>query len=229
MAQAPRLYRGLFVVGMAAFALSLGVGVVGAFRIHHGLPSISFHDHLRRAHQTASQGELPTAQAEYRAAASIDPTDFLAVDGHARTRADQGDLAGALEVYLRARAARPLDPRLHANVGITLLRLRRPADAVGPLKVAVSLDPGQWLARVRLGDALRETGRLPEAEATYRQALEANPVDATVANKLGIVLGLQGKTTAAAAAFREALRLDPGLSEATTNLERLQQIAPPGR
>src|SRR5262245_51648659 len=102
---------------MAGFGASFAVGAVQAFRVDHHLPSLLLHSHLRGAIEGASRGELNRARAEYRAAASIQPTDFVAIDGYGRTLSEQGDLKGALEVYLRGRAAQPLDPRLHASVG----------------------------------------------------------------------------------------------------------------
>ena len=193
-----------------------------AFRVDHRLPSILLHNYLRGANERVSRGELSAAQAEYRSATSIQPADFLAVDGYGRTLVEQGDLAGALEVYVRGRAAHPLDPRLHASVGALQLRLGRPAEAYGSLKVAVQLDPRQGEAWMALGDALRELRRLPEAEAAYRQGLPAAPEPALLFNKLGIVLALQGRAAEAEGAFRQALGLQPGFSEAATNLERLR-------
>ena len=209
---------------MAAFGASVVVGAVYALRIDSGLPSIVLHNHLRRAHERASRGELQSAQKEFRSASQLDPTDFAATMGYADMLAEQGDLAGELDVYLQGRAAQPLDPRMHAGVGITLLGLGRPAEALGSLKVAVDRDPNQWAARVALGDALRAVGRLPEAEAAYRRALQAAPYDARLVSKLGIVLALRGRRAEAEAAFREALRLEPGFTEAAVNLERLERL-----
>jgi Flp pilus assembly protein TadD len=196
--------------------------VAQAFRVDHRLPSILLHHYLRGANERASRGELSAAQAEFRAAAAIQPTDFVALDGYGRTLVEQGDLAGALDVYVRGRAAHPLDPRLHASVGTLQLRLGRPAEAYGSLKVAVQLEPRQWEAWMSLGDALRELRRLPEAEDAYRHSLSVAPEPAVAFNKLGIVLALQGRSGEAEAAFRQALALQPGFSEAATNLERLR-------
>ncbi|HEX6738189.1 MAG TPA: tetratricopeptide repeat protein [Vicinamibacteria bacterium] len=225
MGPVSRGYRALFGSGMAVFGISLAVGTVQACRRDGHLPSLVFHNHLRVAVERASRGDLRLAQSEYRSAADIDPTDFVAVDGYARTLTEQGDLAGALQALVRARSARPLDPRLHEAVGLTLLGLHRPAEAVESLRLAVKMAPRRPLARVGLGDALRAAGRLGEAEAAYREALQQAPRDAAIVNKLGITLALQGRADQARAAFQQALLLEPGFAEAATNLQRLQPAA----
>lgn len=69
----------------------------------------------------------------------------------------------------------------------------------------VALKPDDWGIRVQLGHALKECGRLAEAEAAYRAAATAMPDDADVRLHLGHVLKSLGRTGDAAAIFAECL------------------------
>ncbi len=60
-------------------------------------------------------------------------------------------------------------------------------------------------------------GRLAEAEASYRSALQLQPSHARAHNNLGCVLHMQGKLDAALTEYRKALDLDPGLPQANQN------------
>jgi hypothetical protein len=61
-------------------------------------------------------------------------------------------------------------------------------------------------------------GKLPEAVASYQQALRLRPDSAATHYSLGSALQVQGKFAEAAASYREALRLRPDYVEALNNL-----------
>src|SRR5438876_396030 len=77
-----------------------------------------------------------------------------------------------------------------------------------------SLDrnPENWAIWVQYGHALKESGRLAEAESAYRRALAGEPEIADFHLQLGHVLKLQGQTEAAKAAYRRALVMFDRLS-----------------
>jgi tetratricopeptide (TPR) repeat protein len=60
-----------------------------------------------------------------------------------------------------------------------------------------------------LGRALDAAGRLDEAAAAYRRAVDGDPSSPVAANNLGSALERTGHLEEAAAAFRRAVRLDP--------------------
>jgi tetratricopeptide (TPR) repeat protein len=74
--------------------------------------------------------------------------------------------------------------------------------------------PGPW---VNMGIVHAAAGRLEEAEAAFRSALEANPAHAIAHAELGIVLRRQGRFAAADDAYRAALEHDPGYALAWRN------------
>lgn len=74
--------------------------------------------------------------------------------------------------------------------------------------------PGPW---VNMGIVHAAAGRLEEAEAAFRSALEADPAHAIAYAELGIVLRRQGRFSAADDAYRAALELDPDYALAWRN------------
>jgi CHAT domain-containing protein/Flp pilus assembly protein TadD len=78
------------------------------------------------------------------------------------------------------------------------------------------------------GRTLAARGRLNEAIAAYRRAIQIDPNLAVAHNNLGIVLARRGRLQEAADAYREAIRLDPNLANAYNNLaEVLQDLGQP--
>jgi tetratricopeptide (TPR) repeat protein len=103
------------------------------------------------------------------------------------------------------------------------------------LLAAIAADEGQvqeglaWAKRAREADPqsaspayvagrlLQAAGRLPEAEASYRDAVALDPAHARAYNNLGCVLHMQGRLDDALAAYRRALDLDASLPQANQN------------
>ena len=65
---------------------------------------------------------------------------------------------------------------------------------------------------------LKDQGKLEEAVACYRRALELKPDYTEAHNNLGVALKEQGKMDEAAACCRRALELKPDYAEAHSNL-----------
>jgi len=74
------------------------------------------------------------------------------------------------------------------------------------------------VAYVWLGLALYDQGKLPEAEQSYRRALQLDPEYALAHNNLGLALYDQGKLPEAVQSYRRALQLDPEYAVAHNNL-----------
>jgi tetratricopeptide (TPR) repeat protein len=85
---------------------------------------------------------------------------------------------------------------------------------------AVHVNPGSALAHEKIGTALAQQQRFPEAVAHYTEALRLRPHYATVYNNLGLVLTQQGQLDEAMAHYTRALQLKPDFIEAYSNLGR---------
>ena len=72
------------------------------------------------------------------------------------------------------------------------------------------LHPGGDWAYIQLGQVYQEEGRLTEAVAARRKAVEINPRNAEAYARLGQVYREQGKLAEAAAALKKAVEIDPG-------------------
>jgi Flp pilus assembly protein TadD len=70
-------------------------------------------------------------------------------------------------------------------------------------------------------------GRLPEAEALFREALHLTPDDPEIHRHLGLTLWAQGRTAAAGEHLERAAALRPGDDEAERLLAQFR--ADPGR
>ncbi|UCV04574.1 tetratricopeptide repeat protein [Dechloromonas denitrificans] len=91
-------------------------------------------------------------------------------------------------------------------------------DGLAALQKAVGLLPYDAEAHNNLGNALKDAGRLGEAEASYRQALVLKAGDPVTHYNLGVVLQEQGRWAEAEAAYRQAVLLRPDFAQAYYNL-----------
>jgi tetratricopeptide (TPR) repeat protein len=132
-----------------------------------------------------------------------------------------GKFAEASDAYAKAVA---LEPRsVEARVGALLpaMALRRWADVEAGAREAVKLDPGNYLANLRMAFAVYNLGRYPEAVTLYRKLLEGYPSDVEVRSGLGWSLLKAGKGVEAAAEFRAVLDVAPRNTLAAEGLKAL--------
>jgi uncharacterized protein HemY len=74
-------------------------------------------------------------------------------------------------LFLKLVAEYPDSPMGHFSLGRLYLDEKRWADAVAPLRAAVTLDPHYAAAHVALGDALAGQGQKDDAKSAWRAAL----------------------------------------------------------
>jgi glycosyltransferase involved in cell wall biosynthesis len=132
------------------------------------------------------------------------------------------------------------EPALSAERKAWVARLRRkPRKTRSQVLADRARDTRQWAMAVRhyrkaleqnsdnspiwvqYGHALKETGRLGEAEDAYRKSIELAPDLADTHLQLGHVLKMQGRPVEAAAAYVRALALDPALAHPAAELAAL--------
>jgi tetratricopeptide (TPR) repeat protein len=114
----------------------------------------------------------------------------------------------AADAYARART---LERRYEWNYlgGVVAARVAHHAEAAVLFREAVALSPSSTPARLKLADALLESGALDAAQREYASAL-ADPLAGPHAHYgLGRILAVRGQHAAATAQFDEAVRLYP--------------------
>jgi Flp pilus assembly protein TadD len=72
--------------------------------------------------------------------------------------------------------------------------------------------------KINLGLLQRKGGRLEDAQATLRSAVDADPSNVVGWNELGVTLRMRGKFTEAVDAYEHALAVDPNFAPAHRNL-----------
>ena len=82
----------------------------------------------------------------------------------------------------------------------------------------LSKNPYCWLAYTNLGKTSLQKGKVDEAIAQFRKALEINPNFALAHNDLGDALVQKGAWGGAIAQFRKALEIEPGFTQIRNNL-----------
>lgn len=159
--------------------------------------------------------DLEAALAHFDRAIATDPDCAPAFAGRARAHA-------LLYEYLEAReaalAALELDPDLsEAHAALGFVRLQADWDRKGAeesLRRAVALDPGDSAAHHWLAICLEVSGRVDEAIAQARQALELEPAAPLYQLNLGYRLFWARRYEEAVEQFLKTLAMEPDLASA---------------
>jgi len=122
----------------------------------------------------AQRGRYAEAQAEFLAALDLLPTYVPAWVNYADMRRMQGR-DGDAEALLREGLRHVPAASLHHALGLTLVRLRKTADALPEFEVAARLDPEDPSHAYVYAIALRAAGRKKEALDVVEQALRQAP------------------------------------------------------
>jgi tetratricopeptide (TPR) repeat protein len=128
-----------------------------------------------------------------------------------------GLLQGARYAELESAARELLEAQPQSAVLWQLLgvaRARQDKDPLPALGMAVQCAPEDATAHLNLGNAFGRLGRLDEAFASYRRALEADPGFAEAHNNLGELLLERGRAEEALVSCQQALRIRPDFAHA---------------
>jgi protein O-mannosyl-transferase len=118
----------------------------------------------------------------------------------------------------QAVALRPDLPHLHANLGLVLLTVGRPAEALPHLERAAAGDPDDLVLQTHLGAALGQTGDLAGARRRLDVVLQRRPdfVDALI--NMGFTLTADGRPADAVGYFERAALRAPRATAARAGL-----------
>lgn len=134
-------------------------------------------EHLLKAADAATSGNMSSALAHYEAALEIDQGRSEIHTSYALTLMECGDPAAALAAAERAVSVAPEDAHANYALGHVLRITEKKAEALVALTKAVSIAPDFMMALYEQGMMLAECGKLSEALANFRRFLEANPGD----------------------------------------------------
>ena len=147
-------------------------------------------------------------------------SDAAAVGALARALHAWEQWEAAHQAYTRAQALESQTFDWHYLDGVVLQRLARHADAVRALKQAIAVRPDYLPARVKLAEALLESGD-PEQSKPLFEALLPEPAAEPAAHVgLGRIAALEGRHDAAIGHFERAIALFPELGAAYYSLAR---------
>ncbi len=185
--------------------------------------------------ETATRaGKTEAAQAAYLRAAEL--TEGVARATYLRLAGEalwsMGRTAAAVALWQRAATLNPQEAVLFARLGMALVKLGQPGEALAALDKALTLSAGDASLRP---EATREAaraalalGQLEKSAAYLERVIQAAPNDAEARFLLGQVREQQGQPDQALAHYRQAARLSPGegqyLAASAETLARLGKL-----
>jgi tetratricopeptide (TPR) repeat protein len=169
-------------------------------------------------------GEYERAGAELRMALKQDPRVRRAhyyLGNVMVAKKGRAGLEEAIPEFQAELKLAPLDPLANLELGMALVDLQRPEEALSPLEIAARSEPPQARTFFYLGRAQLGWGRPAEAVASLKRALDLVPQQGAAAdqlrvihNQLGQALRALGETQEAATHFAESERLSAQGSDA---------------
>jgi tetratricopeptide (TPR) repeat protein len=115
----------------------------------------------------------------------------------------------AAEYYGRALKVQPDDAKALAGLGVCLLRLKQPTEAINSLRKSVAADPDFARGHYLLGAALRAVGDLDGAAEQFMEEIRVSTNKAKGWYNLGIIRGVQRRFAEALQCFDNSLQYDP--------------------
>lgn len=220
MKGASSLHRLVFASGLLLLAASMGLGVVESVRLWDGVPP-GIPDAAAVADKLFEEGDLIGAEREYRMGDELG-LDILDNSGR---RVEIYERLGDNEAYLALFRAevrqRPLDPRPHLALAAALRRKGETEEAIRVLEKLRRRSPRFPGVHRVLAFAQLEVGHCTQAETTFREGLELQPLAADLHEGLARCLERRGARAEAQRALERALQLEPDRSSARALLAEL--------
>ncbi|MBI3267769.1 MAG: tetratricopeptide repeat protein [Planctomycetes bacterium] len=163
-----------------------------------------------RAERLLREGHVEQAGPAFEEAIKADPTDLEAHRGYQNTLRRLKQSERLLSEYKARLVREPLSPAAHYLYG----RLLQGAEFEKELQAAVHLDTGFYLAHLALGQFYLKAGRLEEACAELKAAVEARPEAAEGHNLYAFACLKVDAVEPAELHYRRALKLQPEYADA---------------
>ena len=154
-------------------------------------------------------------------AVAVDPSCAHCQRGLGASRYAAGDAAGAVDPLRRAVAMRPDIPQFHGDLGLVLLWLDRPGEAISHLELATRAFPLEPSLQASLGAALVQTGQVEDGERQLQGVLRRRPDHIKALTAMGFSLAESGRGADAVGYFERAIAGAPQAPAAHYGLARL--------
>jgi predicted CXXCH cytochrome family protein len=175
----------------------------------------------------ARRGRSGEAEAEYKAALRLSPQFTGAYINLADLYRQTGREDEAEKVLRNAIKVVPSDGELHHALGLSLVRLKRPEDALFELGHAADLDRHNPRYAYIYAVALHSAGRQPEAIAYLKESLAAHPESREIVMAIVNFSRESGDTVTALQYAEQAARIAPDDAAVRSIVEELRrQISP---
>jgi tetratricopeptide (TPR) repeat protein len=148
----------------------------------------------------------PRAEADFRRAAELDPSNAWAAAGLAYLAYQRGDLFQTVQIYEEAIRRAPRSAQLRLLLGNQYLELKLYIDAQRQLEKAHSLAPQDLEVWAALGKVWLALGQESAALEILERTRAAEPRIAHIAPSLAAIYLRRGKPKAADEAYRAGLR-----------------------
>ncbi|WP_271565924.1 tetratricopeptide repeat protein [Bradyrhizobium sp. CCBAU 11386] len=171
----------------------------------------------------ARQAGAAEAEAEYREALRLDPSFSPAAINLSDLYRQLGRDSDGERILREALSNSGQTASLHHALGLVLVREKRADEALGELRQAAELDPGQPRYAYVYALGLNSSGRRDDALAVLRTSLQLHPNDRDI---LSAALALSRETgdSASALGYAEQLsRLMPGNREIDDLIKQLKR------
>jgi tetratricopeptide (TPR) repeat protein len=163
------------------------------------------------------QGKLADAARLYGEVLQQQPNHFDALHLLGVIAAQNKKTELAVELITKAIRLNATVAAAHSNLGIALLHLKRPAEALASYDTAIALKPDFAEAHYNRGIALRDLKRSEEALASYDTAIALRPDHADAFNNRGAALLDLMRPAEALASCDNAIGLKPDHADAHNN------------
>jgi serine/threonine-protein kinase len=165
----------------------------------------------------ANAGQYEMAEAEYRRAIELEPTNGDAYRRLGMTLEQNNQPEDALAAYRKALEAEPNYYRTNQALGSFYFNRANYTEAVRYFSKTVELAPDEPNGHFALGSAFTNVGRFADAESEFRFAIRLQETP-TALHALGLVLMYEGEDSEAISYFVSALKLNPDRLSSWTEL-----------
>ncbi|HTS16816.1 MAG TPA: tetratricopeptide repeat protein [Verrucomicrobiae bacterium] len=164
---------------------------------------------MRRGRAEMAANDREAAADDFRRAAEIDPTNYLAYTMLGYALAGSGQRAEAVTAYEKSIALNPGQTNVWLSLGRSYYAIGNYQASADALRQYVCLNTSNARAYLQLGNSLAQSGRLGEAIEAGRKAVALEPTDALSHSALGYYLVRSRLYEEAEDAFQAALSLNP--------------------